>query len=89
MSRLLRHYIMEVVAEVQDYRVPNQLVSRGNGEKDKDKDEDMEEMDEMNVVANIAGFTAPLGASNVDMGSKPVKPGGKLKKRKKDFVRWK
>lgn len=80
---------MEVVAEVQDYRVPNQLVSRGNGEKDKDKDEDMEEMDEMNVVANIAGFTAPLGASNVDMGSKPVKPGGKLKKRKKDFVRWK
>ena len=96
MSTLLRSYIAAVLAEVTDYRVPNQLVSKGSPKKqnkksdaDKDSEEEKEEMDEMNVVANIAGYTAPLGASSADVGANPTKPGQKLKKNKKNFVRWK
>ena len=93
MSALLRSYIAAVLSEVTDYRVPNQLVSKGSSKKqdkksDADKDSE-EEMDEMNVVANIAGYTAPLGASSADVGANPTKPGQKLKKNKKNFVRWK
>lgn len=95
MSALLKKFIVEVVAEMQDHRVPNQLVpSKGPGKQtekkpDKDSEEETEEMDEMNVVGNIAGFTGPLGASSEDMGKKPVSPGGRTKKRKKSFARWK
>ena len=95
MSALLRSYIAAVLSEVTDYRVPNQLVSKGSPKKqdkksDAEKDsEEEEEMDEMNVVGNIAGYTAPLGASSADMGANPTKPGQKLKKNKKNFVRWK
>ena len=92
MSALLRSYIAAVLSEVTDYRVPNQLVSKGSPKKqdsksDSDKEED--EMDEMNVVGNIAGYTAPLGASSADMGVNPTKPGQQLKKNKNNFVRWK
>ena len=84
---------MEVIEEIQNHRVPNQLRSpKGASEKEKttDADKDKEdEIDENNVVANIAGFTGPLGASSADMGRKPTKPGQKLKKNKKGFVRWK
>ena len=31
---------MEVVAEVQDFRVPNQLIPRGSKKKEKDADKD-------------------------------------------------
>ena len=95
MSALLRQYIEAVLSEVTDYRVPNQLVPKGSKkqtEKKTDKsdsEEEKEEMDEMNVVANIAGYTAPLGASSADVGANPTKPGQKLKKNKKNFVRWK
>jgi len=94
MSALLRQYIEAVLSEVTDYRVPNQLVSKGSPKKqekksDKDSEEETEEMDEMNVVGNIAGYTAPLGASSADVGANPTKPGQKLKKNKKNFVRWK
>lgn len=93
MSALLRQYIEAVLSEVTDYRVPNQLVPRGSkkqNEKNVDKDsEEEKEMDEMNVVANIAGYTAPLGASSADVGANPTKPGQKLKKNKKNFARWK
>ena len=69
-------------------------------DKDKDKDKESDEkknkdrgnedVEEMNVVANIAGYTAPLGASSADVGANPTKPGQKLKKKnRKDFVRWK
>ena len=88
MSDLLRQYIMEVVSEVQDFRVPNQLIPRGSKKKEEDTDKE-EEIDEVNVAANVAGFTGPLGASAADMGADPVKPGGKLKKNKKNFIRWK
>lgn len=81
----------EIAASV---RAPNQLLPRGrkknkDSDKEKAKDSDHNEMDEMNVVANIVGYTAPLGASSADMGEKPTKPGQKLKKRSKSFVRWK
>ena len=91
MSALLRQYIEAVLSEVTDYRVPNQLVPRGSKKQDKktDKEEEKEDMDEMNVVANIAGYTAPLGASSADVGENPTKPGQKLKKNKKEFARWK
>lgn len=93
MSVLLRQYIEAVLSEVVDYRVPNQMVPRGskkqNKKPDTDSDEEKEEMDEMNVVANIVGYSAPLGASSADVGSSPTKPGQKLKKNKKNFVRWK
>lgn len=89
MNDLLVKYIIEVIEEMQDYRVPNQLIGNRASEEKSKKDKDDDSVDEMNVVANIAGFTAPLGASNIDMGRHPVKPGGKVKKRKKSFVRWK
>ena len=92
MNALLRQYIMQVIAEVNDPRVPNQLVpkkSKKQTKNDKETDKEKEEMDEMNVAANIAGYTGPLGASSVDMGEKPTKPGQKLKKHKNNIVRWK
>lgn len=96
MSALLRQYIEAVLAEVTDYRVPNQLVSKRSPKKQTDKksnaankDSEEEEMEEMNVVANIAGYTATLGASSADVGQNPTKPGQKLKNSKKNFVRWK
>jgi hypothetical protein len=96
MSALLRQYIEAVLAEVTDYRVPNQMIPKGSKKQDskkndanKDSEEEKEEMDEMNVVANIAGYTAPLGASSADVGANPTKPGQKLKKSKKNFARWK
>lgn len=56
----------------------------------KNKDRGNEDIEEMNVVANIAGYTAPLGDSSADVGANPTKQGQKLKKKKnrKDFVRW-
>jgi len=94
MYDLLRKYIVESLAEVQGSpRVANQLIPKGgNGKKKEEESEEAEnesDLDEMNVAANIAGFTGPLGASADDMGKNPVRPGGKLKKRKKNFVRWK
>jgi hypothetical protein len=90
MSALLRKFIAEALAEIQDPRVPNQLIpSKGSSKQSKKKEEETEEMEEMAVVANIAGFTGPLGASSEDMGRNPTAPGKKLKKSKKGFVRWK
>lgn len=51
---------------------------------DKDKEEE-KEVDEMNVVANIAGFTGPLGASSEDLKG----PGAGKKTKKKSSARWK
>lgn len=53
-----------------------------------DEDEAVEaekEVDEMNVVANIAGFTGPLGASSEDLKG----PGAGKKKKKKSSAHWK
>lgn len=90
MHELLKMYILEVLEEMQNANVPDELRSPKNKKNKKQiDDEDENEIDEMNVVANIAGYTAPLGASSADVGKKPTKPGQRLKKRKKDFVRWK
>lgn len=79
--------------------VGNQLISKKSGvknprttntaDKDSEEEEETEEMDEMNVVGNIVGYTAPLGASSADVGANPTKPGQKLKKNKNNLVRWK
>lgn len=88
MSAILRRFIVEALAEMQDHRVPNQLVSKSPGKKkQKNSEEDKEEMEEMNVVANIMGFSGPLGASSEDM--KGPGAGPKKKKSRKDFARWK
>lgn len=95
----MRVFISQAIAEMRgNPRVGNQLMSpQKTKHKDKDKEKDEEyddesedEVDEMALAGGgIAGFTAPLGASNLDMGYKPAKPGGRVKKRKKTFVRWK
>jgi hypothetical protein len=84
MNELLRQYIAEVVAEVNDARVPNQLLSKTSKNKKSEKDKE-EDMDEVNVVANIAGFTGPLGASSEDLKGPDAGP----KKRKNNSARWK
>lgn len=98
MTSLLRDYISAILLEMNSNpAVGNQLIPKKSGVKnprtadtaDKDSEAEKEEMDEMNVVANIAGYTAPLGASSADVGADPTKPGQKLKKNKKNFVRWK
>ena len=43
MSALLRQYIMEVVAEVNDPRVPNQLVPKGSSKSKKDKEQEIKD----------------------------------------------
>lgn len=90
MSRLLREFITSVIAEFSDARVPCQLVPKGGKKSTEDNEhskDSEEEMDEMSVVTNIAGYTAPLGSSSADMAHPG--PGKKLKKHKKTFVRWK
>ena len=92
MSNLLRQYIIDVIKEVTGPTPATQLLSPKKGKKTGKKPEDeksSDEVDEVSVVANIAGYTAPLGAGSDDMGSRPVKPGGKVKKSKRNFVRWK
>ena len=90
MSALLKQYIMESLAEMQDHRVPNQLVPKGSKKQSKEKTADKEteeEIDETNVVANIMGFSGPLGVDSEDM--KGPGAGPKKKKSRKSFVRWK
>jgi len=101
MNSLLRRYISEILVEMESNpAVGDDLLPKKSGVKnprttdtvDKDSEEEKEdekEVDEMSVVANIAGYTAPLGASSADVGANPTKPGQKLKKNKKNFVRWK
>lgn len=101
MTSLLRDYISAILLEMNSNpAVGNQLIPKKPGVKnprttdtaDKDSEEEKgkeDEMDEMSVAANIAGYTAPLGASSADVGANPTKPGQKLKKNKKNFVRWK
>lgn len=88
MSALLRKFIAEALAEIQDHRVPNQMVSSKKGSKKQEEtEEEKDEMDEMNVVANIMGFSGPLGADSEDM--KGPGAGPKKKKSRKDIARWK
>jgi hypothetical protein len=69
MSKLLRDYIRSILFEIQDYRVPNQLISKdGNNSSDKENQDSEKEMDEMSLGAGgIAGFTAPLGMPGEDL----------------------
>jgi len=94
MNEVLRKYIAEILAtEINNPRAPNQLIPSKSNRKSKDSEEKTkdkeEEVDEMSVAGGVAGFTGPLGAGAEDMGKDPVSPGGKLKKKKKNFVTWK
>jgi len=76
MSILLRAYIRQILSEIQDYRVPNQLISKDGGEKsDKPQkqsdDSPEEEIDEIGMAGGgVAGFTAPLGMPGDDLRKK-------------------
>lgn len=79
MSLLLKKYIREILSEMQDYRVPTQLISPKTGEKTKRKEadeEEIEEIEEMSMAGGgIAGFVVPFG-----LGSDDMKKSGKKKK---------
>jgi len=83
MSILLRAYIRQILSEIQDYRVPNQLISKDGGKKsDKPQkqsdDRSEEEIDEIGTSGGgEAGFTVPLGVSGDDLRKKksPQKTG--------------
>jgi hypothetical protein len=91
MSALLRGYIAEILNEMRSNpAVSNQLLPRKpkkqSGEKPADKDSEEEnEMGEMSVAANVAGFTGPLGASSEDLKG----PGAGPRSKKKSSARWK
>lgn len=70
MNDLLRRYIFEIIAE--------------SSQTDEDELEDDDKIREFSGVGAVAGFTAPLGMSGVDMRGPGVK---ERKKRKKSA--WK
>lgn len=86
MTRALRNYIKLMITEMMDNaRVSNQLInpSKNSSKEDEDKDEE-KEVDEVNVAANIAGFTAPLGYSGQDAEG----PGSKGERKKRKTPGW-
>jgi len=70
---ILRQYIRELIEEVRDNpRVGDQLKNAdGSGESGEDEEENAEEVDEMNVTANIVGPTLPLGMKTPGKKKKP------------------
>ena len=92
---------MSVIRESQfraNPAAPKQLIDPNAKQDPEEEDEGIEEMAAAgavgaapggNMSADIGGFMAPLGASNLDMGRKPAKPGKRVKRRKKTFVRLK
>jgi hypothetical protein len=73
MLRALRKYIQMVVAEVaKNPAAPQQLIEPDRGSKEEEK----EEVEEMNVTANISGPMLPLGMSP---------DGGKKRRKKADW----
>ena len=86
-DELLRAYIAEIM--MQEFKknpaCADQLRPHNNG-KGKAIKKDKEEVDEMSVVANVAGFTAPLGYSSEDAKGPGVP---RRRKRRSFFARWK
>ena len=90
MSTLLRHYIATILREMKSNPAVNdELVScepkQQTSNKESSTDDESDDVDEMSVVANIAGFTGPLGASSEDLKG----PGAGKKTKKKTSARWK
>ena len=95
LEELLRQFVLQILNEEEDKE--ENLLGEPDLSKEDERDNDGEEAhhDEQNVVANIAGYTLPLGDSNHPTtlkqrgdiagsgfgGAKPVK---KKKKKKKD-----
>lgn len=90
MSTLLRHYIATILREMKSNPAVNdELVScepkQKTSNKESSTDDESDDVDEMSVVANIAGFTGPLGASSEDLKG----PGAGKKTKKKTSAHWK
>jgi len=92
LEELLRNFIVQIIKEEKKEKEEDLL-----GEPDLSNEDEREEegYDEQNVVANIAGYTLPLGASNSPTSLKQrgkvagssfgdAKPVKKKKKKKKD-----
>lgn len=58
---LLMRYLKEALAEVQQARVPQQLLSPDNGTEEEDGEE-AEAVQEFSGAGCAAGYTAPLGS---------------------------
>lgn len=91
MQDLLKRYILEVIEETRRANVAQQLLPKDgeNSDSKSRREETSDEIEEVSLAANIAGYTAPLGAPAMAVGEKPVKPGKKFKGKKKEFIRWK
>jgi hypothetical protein len=70
MSKLLRRYIKDVVAEVKLARVPNQLIAPDEKEESGNEDEAVENVNEFSGVGAIAGYSGPLGINPDKLGRK-------------------
>lgn len=91
MSILLRKFIAEAIAAELNGNPAvsgSQLISPDEVSKNKseDKDEDSDEVDEISVAGNIAGFTGPLG---VDAGGLEGPGAHSRGKRRQSSARWK
>jgi hypothetical protein len=91
MSSLLRKFIAEAIAAAREGNPAvsgSQLISPDEVSKNKseDKDEDSDEVDEISVAGNIAGFTGPLG---VDAGGLEGPGAHSRGKRRQSSARWK
>jgi len=94
MNALLRKYIREALLEVQaNPAVANQLPGTSksgkktkniDADKDKDKDESPNELEEFSGAGAIAGFTAPLGYTGMDVEG----PGARGERRKRKKPSW-
>ncbi len=89
MSILLRKFIAEAIAAELDGNPAvsgSQLISPDEVSKNKSEDEDSDEVDEISVAGNIAGFTGPLG---VDAGGLEGPGAHSRGKRRQSSARWK
>jgi hypothetical protein len=91
MSSLLRKFIAEAIAADREGNPAvsgNQLISprKGSENESGDKDEDSNEVDEISVAGNIAGFTGPLGVDAGGLEGPGVRSRGK---RRQSSARWK
>lgn len=85
----MRKFIAEAIAAELDGNPAvsgSQLISPDEVSKNKSEDEDSDEVDEISVAGNIAGFTGPLG---VDAGGLEGPGAHSRGKRRQSSARWK
>jgi hypothetical protein len=99
LEELLRKFVLQVLSEEMSKEdKDDKLLGEPDLSKEEEREDDESHHDEQNVVANIAGYTLPLGASNHPStlkqrgdtagqgfgGAKPVKKKKKKKKSRDD-----